>query len=108
MSSSEGDGFTGAWNFGPTGDPVSVSEIVIRLSEITGGKNYQLDTETHPHEAQALMLDSSKARQLLGWKPQLNLDTALRMTFDWFDHSLENSDMSAFTKSQIRQYRAYG
>ena len=32
---------------------------------------------------------------------------SLKLTFDWFKFSLKNSDMRAFTISQIRAYQAH-
>ena len=107
ISSTEGKDFIGAWNFGPSGDPCAVSAVVDKLSDISGGKKYQLDPKSNPHEEQALMLDSAKARKLLDWKPKLTLDEALKLTFDWFQSSFKSSDMQAFTISQIKAYEAH-
>lgn len=108
MSSSKNLDFTGAWNFGPSGDPISVSTVVHKLSNISMGKKIQLDPKSNPHEAQALTLDSAKARKLLGWRPKLIIDDALKWTFDWYQSSLKSSDMRAFTLSQIKAYEAHG
>ena len=107
LSSSNSDDYIGAWNFGPSGDPVSVSEVVDNLTKISHGKSYVLDVNSNPHEAQALMLDSAKARKLLGWKPKLTLDEALNMTFSWFEQSLRNESMRELTISQIRAYQTH-
>jgi len=107
MSSDKGNDYIGAWNFGPIGDPVSVCEVVNKLAEISLGKRYRLVPSANTHEAKSLMLDSVKARTVLGWTPKLNLDTALKMTFDWFKQSCQNADMQAFTKSQIEVYQAH-
>ena len=102
--SKNGD-FLGAWNFGPNGDPVSVEDVIEKLSNISSGKKYQIDDRSNPHEAQALLLDSSRARKLLNWKPKIDLDTALKMTFDWFKLSIKNNDMKAFSTAQLYGYR---
>jgi len=107
MASSKDDTYTGPWNFGPSGDPVSVIDVVTMLSEISNKKNYKIDLSSNPHEAQCLMLDSAKARNILGWKPRLTLETALKMTFSWFQLSIENADMQSFAKSQIKEYQSY-
>lgn len=107
MSSAEKIDFTGAWNFGPSGDPTSVSTVVDKLATISRGKKYQIDPKSNPYEAQALTLDSAKARKLLGWKPRLTLDEALKLTFDWFQFALHDDDMRAFTISQLNAYQAH-
>ena len=107
MSSAEKIDFTGAWNFGPSGDPTSVSTLVDKLAAISRGKKYQIDPKSNICEAQALTLDSTKARKLLGWKPKLTLDESLKLTFDWFQSALHDNDMRAFTISQINAYQAH-
>ena len=85
--------FCGAWNFGPLGDAISVGEVINRLIAITGGKPFQLDDNFNPHEAQSLMLDSTKARKLLGWYPKLSIDEALTLTYQWFQQAQSGSDL---------------
>ena len=41
-------------------------------------------TEGQPHEAQRLSLDSSKAREQLGWAPVWDAPTAVRRTAAWY------------------------
>ena len=31
-----------------------------------------------------LLLDSSKSKKTIGWIPRLDIDSALRMTIDWY------------------------
>ena len=107
MATSKVDEFSGAWNFGPSGDPVSVSDVIDNLANIAKGKHYKLDESCNPHEAQELMLDSAKARKFLGWQPKLKLDDALKMTFSWFKQSLQDMDMYEFTVSQIKSYQTH-
>ena len=103
MALNNGSDFIGSWNFGPMSDAKSVMEVVNSLAKITGSENYKIDRSNNPHEAQSLMLDSVKARTELNWKPKLDLDMSLKMTFDWFNHSL-NNNMKEFTKTQIKEY----
>ena len=44
---------------------------------------WQIDSGVHPHEANMLTLDWTKASQQLGWQPVLSLAQALDMTLDW-------------------------
>jgi CDP-glucose 4,6-dehydratase len=106
LYSEDGGSYVGAWNFGPNGEPVSVEEVLNKLSEISAGKKFSLDSNSNPHEAQSLMLDSSKARNLLGWRPKLGLNQALSMTFDWFQESIRTANMSEFTIRQISEYKS--
>lgn len=81
----EGPAFGEAWNFGPADDEARpVSWIADRLVGLWGdGASWERDGAEHPHETHALRLDSSKARQRLGWKPRLRLAEALEWIVTW-------------------------
>jgi len=53
-----------------------------------------------------LMLDASKARLLLGWRPRLGLDAALDWIVDWHRAQVRGDDMRAVSVSQLKQYEA--
>ena len=65
LSLKDGLKYTGSWNFGPSGDPVAVGDVIKILSKITGGKTYKLTKASNPFLTQSLMLDSVKARKSL-------------------------------------------
>ena len=107
----DGAGFAEAWNFGPQdADARPVQWIVEHLAATWGpDARWELDAAQHPHEAQALKLDWSKAAHKLGWHPVLHLEEALRWTADWYrawndGARNDGTDMRAFTRSQIEQY----
>ena len=95
-----------AWNFGPDQyDAQPVEWIVRQLAEVWGdGARWELDDLEHPHEAQSLKLDWSKANHRLGWQPSLRLKEALSMTAERYKLKLTSNDMREFTASQIRDY----
>jgi len=103
---SDGAAVAEAWNFGPEAachQPVrSIVETLCAL--LGGGARWEPDAGTHPHEAQSLHLDNTKARVRLGWQPVLNLETALRLTTDWYRTWEPGRDMRDLTQSQIRDY----
>jgi CDP-glucose 4,6-dehydratase len=84
----DGRRYGGPWNFGPAdpSDEKPVRWVVDRFlgewgsgswtTPATGGKQ--------PHEAQRLSLDSSKARDELGWAPTWEPAVALRRTASWY------------------------
>ena len=103
----QGDSFAEAWNFGPeNGDARSVLWIVENLCSKIPGASWQCDASPQPHEANTLKLDSSKAKNQLGWRPRWNLPTALSKTLDWHKAWRETKDMSTVSKEQIHQYEA--
>ena len=102
----DGGEYTGAWNFGPDDqDARPVSWIVDTLTQYWGeGANWDLDPNEHPHEATYLKLDCTKAKQLLGWWPVVNLSTALNWIVQWYRCLKNGDDMRQQTLDQINRY----
>lgn len=97
------------WNFGPSDeDAWPVQAIVERLCALWGrGAQWQLQPGEHPHEARFLKLDTSQARQHLGWLPRWGLETALARITDWHQAWLDGADMRAVCLQQITQHQSY-
>ena len=105
----EGQDFAEAWNFGPEeSDARPVQWIVGHLCSQVPGSAWQCDTAPHPHEANYLKLDSSKAKIKLGWRPRWNLQSALGYTLDWHHAWRSGADMAATSLAQIREYEPVG
>lgn len=79
-------GFAEAWNFGPDASAERpVSAVLDSLGRLWGdGASWRHDPAPGPHEASRLALDSSKARQRLGWRPRLGFEEALALTTQWY------------------------
>jgi UDP-glucose 4-epimerase len=76
-----------AFNIG-TGKGTSVIEIATLLQEIAGVK---VPVEFAPHrpgEQQESFVNSDKARDLLGWTPQVMLPEGLATTLAWFEQQV--------------------
>ena len=102
-----GPEFSEAFNVGPEKkDNRSVEEIVsLLLKHIPNHPGVDLTTSPgHVHEANLLMLDCSKAKERLGWKPRLTLEKALELTGEWYKAEFENKDMREFTLDQIKDF----
>ena len=104
----DGASHASAWNFGPAEeDAWPVGRIADAMTATWGNQaQWVRDTAENPHEAGYLKLDASKARTLLGWRPVLPLDNALRWLVEWFLAWKQNEDMQAFTLRQIADYQA--
>jgi CDP-glucose 4,6-dehydratase len=105
---SHGAAFTGAWNFGP-GDSNAkpVSWVVERLVKLWGpDASWIPDTGEHPHEANYLKLDSSKANARLGWACRLDIDETLEWVVQWYQSFGAGEDPVELTLSQIARYSA--
>lgn len=96
------------WNFGPRDeDAQPVQWIVEKLCEAWGNHaTWSLQPGEHPHEANYLKLDISKARQRLHWVPRWPLQTALQHIADWHKAWLSGQDMRAMCLKQINLYQS--
>jgi CDP-glucose 4,6-dehydratase len=75
-----------AWNFGPSeNDNLPVIAILDRLKKHWSRLDFVVDSQIGKlHEAGRLRLDSSRARQRLGWRPVWDCDRALEKTAAWY------------------------
>jgi CDP-glucose 4,6-dehydratase len=96
-----------AWNFGPAdGEVRSVGWIVERVGQLwPGGLRWECDDGPHPPEARYLRLDSTRAREILGWHPLVGLDAALESIVEWYLKLGEGADMRAVTLGQIERFQ---
>lgn len=97
--------FSTAYNFGPEkNDELSVAALT-EIFYKAYGKNasYQVQqSDSQPHEANLLLLDSSKAQQELGWKPKLNATQAIEWTAQWYAD--KHTAATEKCKQQIEAY----
>jgi CDP-glucose 4,6-dehydratase len=97
-----------AWNFGPSrDDELPVREIADRVVALWGeGLEWRAEGDGGPPETAVLRLDSTKARERLGWSPRWPLDDALSATVDWFRAWREGADARALTAAQVAAFSA--
>lgn len=108
----DGERYSGAFNFASDAEDAIP---VARLAEIAirhwGSGSWRAATgseaNSSPREASYLRLDTGKARQLLGWRPRLPLEQAVKMTIDWYREALRRPefDMYDFSKRQLHTYK---
>ena len=89
-----------ALNIGP---PAEESRTVRWLADSLAarwgdGASWHAPAAHHPHEASHLAIDSTLARESIGWRPLLSVDTAVSWTVDWY--RAEGST----TTDQIREF----
>lgn len=84
----EGNRYEGPWNFGPTEATGArpVRWVVDRFVDEWGSGSWTTPANAgrQPHEAHNLSLDSSKAREQLGWAPVWDAPAAVRHTASWY------------------------
>ena len=80
--STRGQELASAWNFGPrTEDGVPAGELAERVRKAWGDVEVRHEPQANaPAEASVLRLDSTKAREQLGWKPVVTLSRAIDLT----------------------------
>jgi CDP-glucose 4,6-dehydratase len=95
-----------AFNFGPRdGEEWQVEQIATKFAAMwRRGASWTSDSSQSVHEAHTLRLDSRKAREVLGWLPRMNTETAFDWTLDWYRRWLQDADMTRETNAQIAAY----
>lgn len=100
----------GGWNFGPPDeDARAVSWVVESMRGRWAGRpDWEPDPGPHPHEAHYLKLDSSRARERLGWRPLVTLEGALDSIVAWYQELDAGAGMRAVTLAQLHRLAAGG
>lgn len=98
-------GGQGAWNAGPQVDEaMSVGELVDRMTALWGKPAEKRVSEPTFHETVSLMLDSSKARSDLQWRPRLTTIEAIEWTVEWEQAVRSGRGAMEITLKQIDRY----
>ena len=95
------------WNFGPdAAGEVSVRELANEICTLWPRRDGWIDvsSETHEHEAHYLTLDSTKARQMLGWRPRWTLGEALQATLEIYRAEETGNSLKTLAIGQIDRY----
>lgn len=102
----QGSQFEGGWNFGPIDDDCKPVDWILKtLNHLwEGGIQWELDTAENPPEASFLKVDSSKARNLLGWSTKLSVDKALAWAVEWYQGYQNQKNMRQLSEEQIQRY----
>ena len=101
------EAFACGWNFGPSDDDAQpVSKLADIMAASWGvGACWEHDGSVHPHEANYLKLDCSKAKALLQWNTLWDIEQALDMTVQWYKAWNNRQDMHQYTLDQIKSYQ---
>ena len=97
------DGIEGAFNFGPgPAGERNVGELLATWADAWGnGAAWTADTRPQPHEATLLRLDTSRARHVLGWTPQVLFEDAVVSSAQWYRAYGDGRDLREMTFGQI-------
>lgn len=102
--------YLGGWNFGPAMEnTLNVESIVRRVASLWGeGRQWQTQSGEHPHEANQLRLDCSKAMFHLGWSPRWPLEKGLAATVEWYRRQNRGEDAFELSVEQLERYMREG
>lgn len=94
--------FATNWNFGPDGE-MTVLDILKVAQKIWPKVRYVVkEEETHPSMVELLRIDSTEARKVLKWKPQLDMETAVSWAIQWYMNFYEDGKVD--TDNDIEAY----
>ena len=101
-----GKQYAEAFNFGPTEESVlKVAEVAQKVCECYGKGEVIVHKKDDLHEANLLMLNVDKAKQVLGWIPTYTADEAIKKTIEWYKYFYQKDlDMYKFTMKQIDEF----
>ncbi len=96
------------WNFGPSEESIrTVADVTGRFLETWGAQQrHVLEGNGARHEAATLLLDSSRARSRLAWRPRLTFDDAIAWSAEWYRGWHDGADPQAVTAEQLVRYDA--
>ncbi|MFA5916790.1 MAG: CDP-glucose 4,6-dehydratase [Candidatus Gracilibacteria bacterium] len=102
----EDDKYCQSYNFGPDfNDTMKVEDLVKKSISILGKGKYKIEiSDKNPHEAGVLLLDNTKAKSLLGWKPKYNVNEALDLTLNWYRDFYEGKNMEDICLREINKF----
>ncbi|HJR08355.1 MAG TPA: SDR family oxidoreductase [Pyrinomonadaceae bacterium] len=70
------------------GERITLNELLDTLKEITGNTNTQAEyREPRVGDVKHSLADITRARELLGYEPQVGLEEGLQLTIDWWKQS---------------------
>jgi CDP-glucose 4,6-dehydratase len=100
---------SGSYNFGPDAkDTANNAALVDMFFKAWGSGKIAHRRDNGPHEAHFLKLDCAKAKKKLGWKPQIPLKKAVRLTVEWNSAYLAKGDFTGCMDGQITDYFVKG
>lgn len=101
----EGAKYASAFNFGPNEDSVlTVADLAKKVTEYYGKGQVIVGAKSPLHEANLLMLNIEKAKNILGWTPTYKANEAIKEAVDWYKAFYGGENMFDFTTKQIKNF----
>jgi CDP-glucose 4,6-dehydratase len=94
-------------NFGPVpGSEVPVGDVIERMVQLWGQGEWRVEPGAGQLEHKRLTIDPAKAAEVLGWTAAVDLDEALRLTYEWDHNELGGADLFEVLDSQLDAFSA--
>lgn len=101
----ENKDIAGNYNFGPNDEScVTTGDLVDMFCKKWPNTKWVNKSDGGPHEANFLKLECSKSKSILGWKPKLKIDDAVRLVVEWSRVFETGDDVLNVTLKQIHEY----
>lgn len=95
--------FAGPWNFGPGPDGnQTVADVLQSMQSHWPELRWHNTNHIQPHETTLLQLDSTRAKELLGWQPIWSLRQGLAATAEWYRWFYRDQEVTSHR--QLLQY----
>ena len=101
------DKYSEAWNFGPSHNSIKMVHQVVKLAAKHWGDSakWEASQDKYLHEAHLLQLNSEKAKSMLSWESQMDIDDTIKKTVQWYkEYYKKNNNMHEITLNQIIEY----
>ncbi len=94
------------YNFGPdVNEKITVEQLTQTAITVSKQGKYQIVEDANaPKETKQLLLDSSRAQDLLGWQPRWNGQEAIAQAIDWYVRYENNESALRICKADIKEY----
>lgn len=102
----QGEKYAQAFNFGPDKDSIlTVVDVAKKVVEYYDKGEVVINKKDDLHEANLLMLNADKAKEVLGWIPKYSADEAIQKTVEWYKRFYNGENMTEFSLNQIKEYQ---
>jgi len=71
-------------NLGGGHNPIALNEVISKIEKYVGKKAIINQKPFHKADLTATWADISKAKRLLDWEPEIDLDTGIKRCVDWY------------------------
>ena len=101
----QGKKYAEGFNLGPKPDSVlTVADVAQKVVKAYDKGSVYVHKRDNLHEANLLMLDITKAKEVLGWWPTYSVGKAVEETVAWYKRFYQGESIRPFTLQQIQDY----